>query len=89
MTRHIEAYESSGNIFADLGLADAEERYAKALISRRIAKVIEARGLSNAQAAQLLRTTASTIAAVIRGQLTGFSTHRLYGFLAALGPGDA
>ena len=31
----MEVEESSGNVFAGLGLPDAEERFAKAMISRR------------------------------------------------------
>lgn len=40
VTEQTEVLESSGNVFADLGLPDAEERYAKAMISRAIAKEI-------------------------------------------------
>jgi predicted XRE-type DNA-binding protein len=75
----------SGNVFADLGLPDAEERYAKALISRMIAKAIDARGLTQAQAAELLETTQPKVSAIVRGQLSGFSIERLFRFLTALG----
>ena len=85
MTEPVEVYESSGNVFADLGLPDAEERYAKAMISRLIAKAIEARGLTQAQASELLDTTQPKISAVVRGQLAGFSMERLFRFLTALG----
>lgn len=85
MSEEIEVYESSGNVFADLGLPDAEERYAKAMISRLIAKAIEARGLTQAQAAELLDTTQPKVSAVVRGQLAGFSMERLFRFLTALG----
>lgn len=84
MIEHIEVYESSGNVFADLGLPDAEERYAKAMISRLIAREISARGLTQAFAAQLAETTQPEISAVVRGQLAGFSMDRLSGMLAAL-----
>ena len=85
MSEPIEVYESSGNVFADLELPDAEERYAKAMISRLIARTIEERGLTQAQAAQLLDTTQPKISAVVRGQLAGFSMERLFRFLNALG----
>lgn len=85
MTDPIEVFESSGNVFADLGLPDAEERYAKAMISRLIAKAIEARGLTQAEAAELLNTTQPKVSAVVRGQLAGFSMDRLFRFLTALG----
>jgi hypothetical protein len=37
---------SSGNVFADLGLPDAEEMYAKSLLSIVIARAIRERGLT-------------------------------------------
>jgi predicted XRE-type DNA-binding protein len=85
MTESIEVHESSGNVFADLDLPDAEERYAKAMISRMIAKAIDERGLTQAQAAELLETTQPKISAIVRGQLSGFSIERLFRFLTALG----
>jgi predicted XRE-type DNA-binding protein len=85
VTKQTEVLESSGNVFADLGLPNAEERYAKAMISRAIAKEIDARGLTQAEAAELLGTTQPKVSAVIRGQLSGFSMDRLFRFLTALG----
>ena len=85
MTEPMEVFEGSGNVFADLGLPDPEERLAKAIISRLIMKEIEARGLTQAQAARLLGTTQPKVSAVVRGQLSGFSMERLFHFLTALG----
>lgn len=84
-----EVYESSGNVFADLDLPGAEERYAKAMISRLIAKAIEARGLTLAEAADFLGTTQPKVSAVVRGQLAQLSEERLFRFLAAPGSGSA
>jgi predicted XRE-type DNA-binding protein len=81
----VEVQEGSGTVFADLGLPDAEERYAKAMISRAIAKEIDARGLTQREAAELLGTTQPKTSAVVRGQLSGFSMDRLLRFLTALG----
>lgn len=85
MTDPMNVEESGGNVFADLDLPDAEERYAKAMISRLIARTIETRGLTQAQAAELLGTTQPKVSAVMRGQLGGFSMDRLFRFLTALG----
>jgi predicted XRE-type DNA-binding protein len=87
MTTHddVEVYESSGNVFADLGLPDAEERLAKAMISRLIANAIRERGLTQSQAAALLGTTQPKVSALVRGQLAGFSMDRLFRFLTVLG----
>ncbi len=76
--------ESSGNVFADLGLPDAEEALAKARLAQRIAAVIEKKKLTQVQAANLLRIDQPKISALLRGRLTGFSTERLFRFLNAL-----
>lgn len=85
MTEPIEVFEGSGNVFADLELPDAEERYAKMVISHVITQAIEARGLTQAEAAKLLGTTQPKVSAVVRGQLSGFSMDRLFRYLTALG----
>ena len=84
MTRMIEVEESSGNVFADLGLPDPGERLAKALLSRGIAKAIKTRGLTQAQAATALGTTQPKVSDVVRGNLAGFTIDRLIRYLTAL-----
>jgi predicted XRE-type DNA-binding protein len=81
----IEFTESSGNVFADLGLPDADELYAKATLSLIIARMIRDRGLTQAEAAKLLGTTQPKISELVRGRLAGFSMERLFRYLNALG----
>lgn len=76
---------SSGNVFQDLGLPDAEERLAKALLSREIARVIDERGLTQAQAAERLGASQPDISNLVRGRLSGFGLERLTRYLKALG----
>ena len=45
---------SSGNIFKDMGLPDAEERLAKVKIAVIINKIIAERGLTQKEAAKIL-----------------------------------
>lgn len=80
----IEVYESSGNVFADLGLEDADELLAKSGLVYRIAQVIEKRDLTQMQAAVLLGIDQPKISHLLRGHLDGFSTERLFRFLNAL-----
>jgi predicted XRE-type DNA-binding protein len=54
MTDEPRFVESSGNVFADLGLPDAETRLAKAELARRIALEIEERKLKQREAAEFL-----------------------------------
>lgn len=75
----------SGNVFADLGLPDSEERMAKALLSRLIHKDIERRGLTQTAAAELLGCAQPDVSNLVRGNVAGFSLERLTRFLLALG----
>jgi predicted XRE-type DNA-binding protein len=43
---------SSGNVFADLGFQDAEERLLKAKLATKIAQLIEKKGWTQAQTAE-------------------------------------
>lgn len=85
MTRAIEIEISSGNVFADIGLSDPEERLAKADLAIRIAAAIRAQRLTQARAARVLKIDQPKISRLLRGQLSGFSTGRLMRFLTLLG----
>jgi predicted XRE-type DNA-binding protein len=77
--------EGSGNVFADLGLPNAEERLTKADLAMRITETIRARRLTQEKAAKLLDIDQPKISRLLRGQLSGFSTDRLIHFLTLLG----
>ncbi len=85
MARTIEVEQGSGNVFADLGLPNPEERLAKAALAFRIAGVIRARRLTQASAARILKIDQPKISRLLRGQLSGFSAERLMQFLTLLG----
>ncbi len=74
----------SGNIFADLGLSDPEERLAKADVAIRIEALIQQRGLTQAEAARQMRLTQPQVSHLVRGQLKGFTLDRLFQCLNAL-----
>jgi predicted XRE-type DNA-binding protein len=76
---------SSGNVFADIGLPDAEERLAKARLAHKITEIIQKRHLSQAEAARILGTEQPKISAIMNGKLSGFSLERLIYFLNVLG----
>jgi predicted XRE-type DNA-binding protein len=77
--------DGSGNVFADLGLPDADALLAKARLARQISVVAGARGLTQAQTARVLETTQPKVSALMAGKLAGFSIERLIRFLNALG----
>ncbi|MDB5058315.1 MAG: putative conserved small protein [Chloroflexi bacterium] len=75
----------SGNVFADVGLAQPDELLAKAELVRQISAIIRQRRMTQAQAATLLDIDQPKVSALLRGQLSGFSSDRLFRFLNALG----
>src|SRR3954466_7328260 len=77
--------ESSGNVFADLGLKNPGELLAKAELVQRISDVIAEKKLTQARAAKLLGIDQPKVSALLRGKLEGFSIDRLFRFLNALG----
>jgi predicted XRE-type DNA-binding protein len=85
MEEEIEVYHSCGNVFADMGLPDAEEMLVKAQLSIQIHDIIKKRHLTQAKAAELLGIDQPKVSALIRGRLSGFSMERLFHFLNALG----
>lgn len=84
MSRKIKVTGSKGNVFADLGLADAEETFAKAEVASRICDIIAERKLSQTAAAAVLGVDQPKVSALMRGRLDGFSSDRLFRFLNAL-----
>lgn len=76
---------SSGNVFADLGLKDAEELLLKAEITSRIAQLIEKKGLTQSQAAARMKLDQPKVSRLLRGHFSGFSVDRLFDVLNRLG----
>lgn len=85
MTDDSKIHPSTGNVFEDLGAADAEERLAKAELARAVRKEIQARGLTQVDAATLLGVKQPDVSDLMRGRLGRFSMERLERFLNALG----
>ena len=85
MKKKIHYEESSGNVFADLGLENPEEALAKSELARQIAKLIKKKKLTQIEAAEILGIDQPKVSALIRGRLRSFSLERLIRFLNALG----
>lgn len=81
----IRVTRGSGNVFADLGLPDAEELLAKAELALAISHAIAERGLTQREAAVLMGIDQPKVSHVLRGRLADFSTDRLMAFLTGLG----
>jgi predicted XRE-type DNA-binding protein len=77
--------ESSGNVFADLGLPNPEQEMMKARLTLQIYRIIRERGLTQAQAAKVLGIKQPHVSLLMRNRSGSFSAGRLMEFLTALG----
>lgn len=85
MTNTTKITSSSGNIFTDIGLPDAEEHAIKADIVIKLAKLIELKGLTQSKAAALTGIAQPDLSKLLRGHFAGFSLDRLVQAILALG----
>jgi predicted XRE-type DNA-binding protein len=77
--------KSSGNVFADIGVPDADEHLAKADLVIGIGAIIKSKGLSQTAAAKLVGIEQPDMSRLMRGHFDGFSYDRLFSILNALG----
>jgi predicted XRE-type DNA-binding protein len=77
--------ESTGNVFADLGVPNAEQELLKAQLVLQIYRIIKQRGLTQTQAAEALGIKQPHVSLLMRNRAGTFSVGRLIDFLTALG----
>lgn len=85
MSKEPEYTVANDNIFAELGLPNAEELLAKTDLAFQIHQIIEKRGLTQAEAAEILGIDQPKVSALACGKVSGYSMERLYRYLNALG----
>ena len=76
---------SAGNVFEDLGVADAEAHLIKAGLVVRIQRIIRERNLTQTFAAEIMGIDQPKVSAMLSGHFRGYSVERLMRFLVALG----
>jgi predicted XRE-type DNA-binding protein len=75
---------SSGNVFKDIGIPNAEEHLIKAQLVFKIDTIMRDRGLKQVEAADLFGIRQPDISKMLRGEFRQFSVERLLRFLVAL-----
>ena len=84
-TQKTKIERGSGNVFADLGLPDAETHLLKAELVTRIDRIIRQRRLKQVDAAKLLGLSQPDVSRLMRGDFREYSIERLLRLLTALG----
>ena len=81
----IEYEEGSGNVFADLGLEDADELYLRSQIGFYVFKLLEDRKLKQRDIGALLSIAQPEVSHLMNGHFSRFTTDKLLDFLKRLG----
>ena len=81
----IEFEPSSGNVFADIGFANAKEMLLKSELVRQINKTIKERELTSIQTRDLLNLDEEMLANLSKGSLTELTLGNLFRYLNILG----
>ncbi|WP_338413504.1 helix-turn-helix transcriptional regulator [uncultured Sphaerotilus sp.] len=81
----VEVMRSSGNVFADLGLHDAEKLKIKAGLVIEIRKAMRLQGLTQQEAAKRMGITQPKVSDMMRGDFSNLSERKLMDCLNRLG----
>lgn len=77
--------KGSGNVYADLGIANSDEMFVKAQLSAKIAEIIKLRKMTQMQAAEVLGMPQPKLSNMLRGQFRGISEAKMLECLTRLG----
>jgi predicted XRE-type DNA-binding protein len=81
--RNVE--ESSGNVFADIGVRNPEEELAKAKLMLLIKRAVESQRLTQTQAAKRIGVAQSDISNIVRGRGRVYTMDKLFEVIHGLG----
>ena len=81
----IEIEKSIDNVYADLGVPDADEMLVKAQLATKIGEIIKRRKWVQQHAAEVLGLTQSKLSLMLRGQFRGISETKMLDCLMRLG----
>jgi predicted XRE-type DNA-binding protein len=82
--KKIKFEEGSGNIFADLGLKDSDELFARAQIGFCVYKIVNDKNLKQREIGAVLGIAQSDVSHLMNGHYSRFTTDKLLDFLKRL-----
>ena len=85
LVENVEVHRGSGNVFADLGLADAEKLTIKTGLVIEIRKAMRTLGLTQQAAAKRMGITQPKVSDMMRGDFNNLSERKLMDCLTRLG----
>lgn len=84
MTQEQIFEESSGNVFADLGLDDADELLTRGKIGIQVVRLLQRRNLKQQEITKILGITQREVSDLMKGEFQQFSEGKLLNFLKRL-----
>lgn len=80
-----KVFVTTDNIFADLGLEDADELRARSDLMSEVVGIIQKSGLPNKEIAKILGISTPKVSALMTGKINDFSNDTLMNYLTLLG----
>ncbi|MGH8489125.1 MAG: helix-turn-helix domain-containing protein [Gammaproteobacteria bacterium] len=84
MKRQKPSSKGSGNLFADLGLVNADELFARAQIGLHVYQILERRKLKQREISSILGIAQPDVSHSMNGHYGRFTTDKLLDFLKSL-----
>ncbi len=81
MPKKIEFEKSTGNVFADLGVDDAEELQARGLIGFHVIELLKNKDMKQREIAELLEIKQAEVSHLLNGHFSRFTVDKLLDFL--------
>jgi predicted XRE-type DNA-binding protein len=82
--KSIKVEVGSGNVFADLGLRDADQLMGRSQIGFHVFKILEEKELKQREIANILGIAQSDVSHLMNGHFSRFTTDKLLDFLKRL-----
>jgi predicted XRE-type DNA-binding protein len=84
MSEALETVRGSGNVFADMGLEDADALMIRTQLGHAVRKILEEKKLKQREVSELLGIDQAEVFKLMNGKYHLFSEGRLLGFLNRL-----
>ena len=84
MIKNIEFEQSSGNIFTDLGVDNAEELQTRGMIGFHVVELLKNKNLKQREISELLGIKQAEVSHLLNGHFSRFSIDKFLDFLKAM-----
>jgi len=84
MKNKIEFEESTGNVFRDLGLQNAEELQARGMIGFHVVELLKGKGMKQREISGLLEIKQAEVSHLLNGHFSRFTVDKLLNFLKCM-----